>query len=60
MSAALRSTPDGGVLRDARVVRRRRMGRGVDYERLDEYKEDGEPDWEAQDKKRRLQVTVRM
>ena len=46
--------------RDDPVVRRRRMGRGVDYERLDEYKEDGEPDWEAQDKKRRLQVTVQM
>ena len=46
--------------RDDPVVRRRRMGRGVEYERLDEYKEDGEPDWEAQDKKRRVQVRVRM
>ena len=46
--------------RDDPVVRRRRMGRGVEYERLDEYKEDGEPDWEVQDKKRRLHVTVQM
>ena len=46
--------------RDDPVVRRRRMGRGVEYERLDEYKEDGEPDREVQDKKRRVQVTVRM
>ena len=45
---------------DDPVVRRRRMGRGVEYERLDEYKEDGEPDWEVQGRKRRLRVTVQM
>ena len=46
-------------VRDDPVARRRRMGRGVEFERIDEYKEDGEPDIETQDRKRRKIIQER-
>ena len=46
--------------REDRVARRRRMTRGVDYDRLDEYTEEGEPDFAVQDRKRRARLTVQV
>ena len=46
--------------RDDPVARRRRMGRGVEYDRLDEFFENGEPDFAAQDRKRRARLTVQV
>ena len=46
--------------RDDPVVKRRRLTRSVEFERIDEYKEDGEPDFAAQERKRRLRVTVQV
>jgi hypothetical protein len=48
----------GKPFREDPVARRRRMTRGVDYDRLDEYTEEGEPDFAVQDRKRKLRVTV--
>lgn len=50
----------GKPFREDPVARRRRMSRAVEYDRLDEYTAEGEPDWGVKDKKRRLQVTVEM
>ena len=50
----------GKPFREDPIARRRRMTRAVEYERLDEYTAEGEPDWQVKDKKRQLQVTVQM
>jgi hypothetical protein len=46
--------------RDDPVVKRRRLTRGVEFERIDEFKEDGEPDFAAQERKRRLRATMQV
>ena len=42
------------------VARRRRMGRLVEYDRLDEFFENGEPDHAAQDRKRRARLSAQV
>lgn len=49
----------GKGFREDPVARRRRMGRGVEYERLDEYTEEGEPQWDVIDsRKPQVRITV--
>lgn len=50
----------GKPFREDPIKRRRRMTRGVEFDRLEEYTEEGEPDWQVKDRKRRVQVTVEM